>query len=67
MEEHYNSRLIYRLKESYADRDNTLSWGLMIWAVTAIGFAMFFPVEATLVRSIGVAAGWSIIHLVRRM
>jgi hypothetical protein len=67
MDEHYNSRLLFRLKQSYADRRNTLSWALFIWAFTAVAFAVFLPVEATMIRSIGVATGWSIIHMVRRM
>jgi hypothetical protein len=67
MDEHYNSRLLSRLQKSYADRNNTLSWALIIWSFTAVGFAAFFPFEATMIRSIGVATGWSIIHLVRRM
>jgi hypothetical protein len=68
MDEHYyDSRLFFRLKKNYDDRRNTLTWALMIWAVTAVGFALFLPVEPTLIRSIGVAVGWSAIHLVRRM
>jgi hypothetical protein len=67
MDEHYNSRLIFKLKQSYADRNNTLTWALFIWAFTAVVFALFLPVEATMVRSIGVAVGWSAIHIIRRM
>jgi hypothetical protein len=67
MDEHYNSRLIFKLKQSYADPNNTLTWALLIWAFTAVGFALFLPVEATMVRSIGVAVGWSAIHIMRRM
>jgi hypothetical protein len=68
MDEHYNgSRLFSRLKDNYADRRNTLTWALMIWAVTGVGFALFMPFEATMLRSIGVAVGWSAIHMVRRM
>jgi hypothetical protein len=55
------------LKESYSDRRNTLTWALMIWSFTAIGFALFMPVGATMIRSIGVTLSWSAIHLVRRM
>lgn len=67
MDEHYNSRLFSRLKQSYDDRRNTLTWALMIWAFTAVGFALFLPVEPTMIRSVGVALGWSAIHLIRRM
>lgn len=68
MDEHYNGgRLIARLKQSYADRRNTLTWALFIWSFTAVGFALFLPFEATLLRSIGVAAAWSAVHLVRRV
>lgn len=67
MDEPYNSRLLLKLRQSYADRGNTLTWALFIWAFTAVGFALFLPVEATMVRSIGVAAGWSAIHMIRRM
>jgi hypothetical protein len=67
MDEHYNSRLFYKLRKSYDDRRNTLSWAIMIWAFTAVGFAVFLPIDATMVRSVGVALGWSAIHLIRRM
>ena len=51
MDEHYNgSRLFSRLKDNYADRRNTLTWALMIWAVTGVGFALFMPFEATMLR-----------------
>jgi hypothetical protein len=68
MDEHYQqSRLLATLKQSYADKRNTLTWALLIWAVTGVGFALFMPFDATMVRSVGVAASWSIIHLIRRM
>jgi hypothetical protein len=67
MDEHYNSRLFSRLKKSYDDRRNTLTWAIFIWAFTAVEFALFMPVDATMARSIGVAAGWSAIHLIHRM
>lgn len=66
MDEHYQPRLFAKLKESYADPRNTLTWALFIWSFTAVGFALFMPVEATMVRSIAVAAGWSALHLLRR-
>lgn len=67
MEEHYESRLLSRLKQSYADRRNTLTWALFIWSFTAVGFALFMPFEATMLRSVGVAGAWSAVHLLRRM
>ena len=68
MDEHYQqSRLIATLKQSYADKRNTLTWALLIWAVTGVAFALFMPFEATMLRSVGVATAWSIIHLIRRM
>ena len=54
------------LKQSYADRRNTLTWALFIWSFVAVGFALFLPFEATLLRSVGVAVGWSAIHLIRK-
>ncbi len=67
MDEHYHSgRLLARLKVSYADRRNTLTWALFIWSFTAVGFALFLPFEATLLRSVGVAVGWSAVHLIHR-
>jgi len=67
MDGYYNTRLFSRLEKSYNDRRNTLTWALMIWAFTAVGFAIFLPIDATMVRSIGVAIGWTVIHLIRRM
>ena len=68
MDEHLHSaRVLARLKRSYADRRNTLTWALFIWSFTAVGFALFLPFGATLLRSVGVAVGWSAIHLMRRM
>lgn len=67
MDEHYQSRLFSRLKQSYADPRNTITWALFIWSFTAVGFAIFLPFEATVVRSVAVAVGWSAIHLMRRM
>lgn len=67
MDEHYQSRLLATLKQSYADKRNTLTWALLIWAITGTGFALFLPFEATMVRSVGIALGWSAIHLIRRM
>ena len=67
MEEEYRGRLFSSLWSSYSDKRNTLSWALMIWAVTAVGFRTFMPIQATMVRSILVAAGWAAIHLIRRM
>jgi hypothetical protein len=66
MDEQYQPRLMARLKKSYADPRNTLTWALFIWSFTAVGFALFMPVEATMIRSIAVAAGWSAVHLLRR-
>ena len=67
MDEHYNGRLFLRLRQSYSDRRNTLAWALLIWSFTAVGFAVFMPVEATMVRSIGVALAWSAVHVIRRV
>ena len=67
MDGYYDTRLLSRLKRSYEDRRNTLSWALFIWAVTAVGFGLFMPFNAMMIRSIGVAAGWSAIHFFRRM
>jgi len=66
MDENYQPRLLAKLKQNYGDPRNTLTWALLIWSITAVGFAIFLPVEATMVRSVGVAAGWSAIHLLRR-
>jgi hypothetical protein len=68
MDDHYQSgRLVSRLKQSYADRRNTLTWALFIWSFTAVAFAIFLPFGATMLRSVGVAVSWSAIHLIRRM
>ena len=56
-----------QIQKSYKDRRNTLTWALLIWAFTAVGFALFLPFDATMLRSVGVAVGWSAIHLIRRM
>jgi hypothetical protein len=66
MDEFYQPRLFARLKQSYSDPRNTLTWALFIWSFTAVTFALFMPFEATLFRSVAVAAGWSAIHLLRR-
>jgi hypothetical protein len=68
MDEHDRTgRLISRLKQSYTDRRNTLTWALLVWSVTAVAFALFLPFETTMLRSVGVAVSWSAIHLIRRM
>ena len=67
MDENVESRLFSKLKRSYADPRNTITWALFLWSFTAVGFAIFMPVEATLWRSAAVAIGWSAIHLLRRM
>ena len=67
MDEQYNSRLFSRLKQSYDDRRNTLTWALFIWSFTAVGFAIFLPFGATMLRSVGVTIAWSAFHLIRRM
>ena len=68
MDEHYDSsRLFSRLRQSYGDRRNTLTWALFIWSFTAVSFTAFMPLQATMVRSVGIALGWSAIHLIRRM
>jgi hypothetical protein len=68
MDEHnHTGRVISRLKQSYTDRRNTLTWALLIWSFTAVGFALFMPFDATMLRSVGVALSWSAIHLIRRM
>ena len=66
-EQYQRARLLAKLKQSYADRRNTLTWALFIWSFTAVGFALFLPFGATMLRSVGVAAGWSAVHLIRRM
>jgi len=66
MDENYQPRLLAKLKQNYGDPRNTLTWALLIWSITAVVFAIFLPVEATMVRSVGVAAGWSAIHLLLR-
>lgn len=68
MDEHdQTGRIISRLKQSYADRRNTLTWALLIWSLTAVVFALFLPLEPTMIRSVGVTVSWSAIHLIRRM
>jgi len=67
MEEEYRGRLFSSFCSSYSDKRNTLSWALLIWAVTVAGFRTFMPIPATMVRSILVVAGWAAIHLIRRM
>jgi hypothetical protein len=68
MDEHYQGgRLLAKLKQSYADRRNTLSWALFIWSFAAVSFALFLPFGATMLRSVGVAVGWSAVHLIRRI
>jgi len=66
MNEFYQPRLFARLRQSYSDRRNTLTWALLIWSFTAVSFALFMPVQATMVRSIGVVSVWSVVHLLRR-
>lgn len=66
MDEHYNSRLLSTLMKSYCDRSNTLTWALVIWSFTAVSFALFLPIDVTLVRSLGVTGIWSVIHLIYR-
>ena len=61
------SRLVEKLKQSYGDPRNTITWALFLWTFTAVGFSLFMPVWPTMVRSIAVAVGWSAIHLMRRM
>ena len=65
-EQYQGARLLARFKKSYADRRNTLTWALLIWSFTAVGFALFLPFEATLLRSVGIALGWCAIHLIHR-
>jgi len=67
MDGYYDTQLLYRLKKSYNDRRNTFTWALMIWAVSAVGFALFVPFGVTILGSAGLTVGWSAIHLVRRM
>lgn len=67
MDGYYDTRLLSRLKRSYDDRRNTLSWALFVWAITAMGFALFLPFNAAMVRAIAVAIGWSACHLFRWM
>ena len=61
------SRIIAKLKKSYADPRNTITWALFLWTFTAVGFSLFMPVWPTMTRSIAVAVGWSAVHLLRRM
>jgi hypothetical protein len=61
------SRLLAKLKQSYSDRRNTITWALFLWTFTAVGFSLFMPVWPTMVRSIAVAIGWSAVHLMRRV
>jgi hypothetical protein len=67
MDEPYTSRLVPRIMLSYDDKRNTISWALMIWSVTAIGFSVHMPVLTNLVGSSSVALAWTAVHLVRRM
>jgi|WetSurMetagenome_2_1015567.scaffolds.fasta_scaffold1292995_2 hypothetical protein len=66
MDEFYRPRLFAKLRQSYADPRNTITWALLIWSITAVLFALFMPFEATMIRSVGIAAAWSAIHLLRR-
>lgn len=67
MDGYYDTRLLSRLKRSYDNRRNTLSWALFIWLVAAIGFAVFLPFNAAMVRAIALTACWSAAHLFRWM
>jgi hypothetical protein len=61
------SRILAKLRQSYGDPRNTITWALFLWTFTAVAFSLFMPVWPTMVRSIAVAVGWSAIHLMRRM
>ena len=67
MDGYYDTRLLSRLKKSYDDPRNTLTWALIICVVAMIGFGCFVPLNTALVRGIAVAAGWSAIHLMGGM
>ncbi|HEY2470883.1 MAG TPA: hypothetical protein VGI45_24025 [Terracidiphilus sp.] len=67
MDGYYDTRLLSRLRRSYDDRRNTLTWALFIWAVGAVGFTLFLPFNAAMVRAIALAVGWSALHLFRKM
>jgi hypothetical protein len=67
MEEQCCTRLFSRLKQHYDNKHNTFTWALVIWAITAFGFALFLPAETTVLRSLAVAGFWSAVHFVRRM
>jgi hypothetical protein len=67
MDDEVGRRLFSRLKRSYNDRRNTLTWAILIWSITALACAGFMPAGATIIRSIGLAIGWSVVHHVRRM
>lgn len=67
MDGYYDTRFLSRLKRSYDNPRNTLTWALFLWVFTALGFALFLPFNPAMERSICVAAGWAAIHLFRRM
>ena len=60
-------RLLAKLRQSYSEPRNTITWALFLWTLTAVGFSLFMPVWPTMVRSIALVVGWSVIHLLRRM
>lgn len=67
MDGYYDTQLLSRLKKSYDDRRNTLTWAVVICAIAALGFAFFLPFNAAMIRGIAVAVGWSAIHLMGGM
>jgi hypothetical protein len=63
----HRSMLLGRLKASYAERNDTPFWALMVWMLSTLALSPFARIALASGFALFIAIAWAIFHRVRRV
>ncbi len=61
------SKLVGKLRQSYADKNETPLWALLIWAISFVALSPFMAITVAASGAMFVSFAWSMVHRVRRV
>lgn len=60
------SKFVGTLRRSYADKNETPLWALLIWTMSFVAFSPFMAITVATSGAMFVSFAWSMVHCVRR-
>ena len=61
------SKLVGTLRQSYADKNETPLWAVLIWTIGFIALSPFMTITVAACAAMFVSFAWSMVHRVRRV